>query len=99
MLKTIAMKTIRDIAETAPDPEKECGTEPDAACAEGPVSPGESAAPTTTLSQNLKITKSEDCAGCRYTKKRWRTWKFIPFCTRYRVERNVRCLTFKWRTV
>lgn len=39
--------------------------------------------------------ESETCFGCVHTKNRWRTWRMIPYCLRYRIERNVRCLNFK----
>jgi hypothetical protein len=37
---------------------------------------------------------AETCAGCRHRATRWRTFRMVSYCTRYRVERNVRCLVF-----
>ena len=53
------------------------------------------AARTTSTSDTVPAVKTETCAGCRHTKSRWRTWRLIPYCLRYRTERNVKCLMYK----
>lgn len=100
MLKTIKWMPTR-IYSAAPVPEvgKACTTEPLAEPAvepePSPLSATTTAARTTSTTGGRNDAKDEPCAGCRHTKNRWRTWRLIPYCVRYRTERNVKCLMYR----
>ncbi len=39
------------------------------------------------------------CKGCIHSKRRWRTFRFVSYCQRYRVERSVKCLAYRGANV
>ena len=88
-------------AALVPEVAKECTTgvpaEPAAELAPPTPSVTTVAGRTTSTSDTAPDRKMTDgpCDGCRHTKNRWRTWRLIPYCVRYRTERNVKCLMYK----